>query len=228
MVNRITYDIEPIRKKIEEFKSLGKKIFATSSFQTHSIPLLHIISEIDRSIPIYFTNTGFLFPETLAFKDQLAEMFGLQIIALPSPIPKIQQLNEKGHFYYTSDPDYCCFLNKVLPLENILAEYDVWINGIRSDQSAVRRNMQEIMPAPHGCLRYHPLLHWDKKMIFQYIKDHRLPSHPLEKQGYLSIGCVPCTEKVIDPDDERSGRWSGLQKKECGLHTELVKNVNNR
>lgn len=221
-MSKITYDITPIKEKIWQYKKEGKKIFATSSFQTHSIPLLHIISQIDHTIPIYYTNTGFLFPETLKFKDELARLFNLTIYGLSSPVPKSQQIDENGNLYYTSDPDYCCHLNKVLPLEPVLAEYDVWINGIRADQSEVRKNMQEEMPAPHGCLRYHPLLHWTKQMIFQYIKDHQLPPHPLESKGYLSIGCEPCTEKVIDLSDDRSGRWVGMKKTECGLHTQLV------
>lgn len=214
-------DITLIKDKIEQYKSEGKKLFATSSFQTHSLPMLHIISKIDNSIPVYYTNTGYLFPETLAFKDQLAKDFGLTIIGLNPSVPKSQQKDINGNLLFTSDPDYCCHINKIKPLEPILAEFDVWINGIRADQSSVRKNMKEEQPAPFGCLRYHPMLNWDNKMIYTYIHENKLPSHPLEAKGYLSIGCEPCTRKFIQGDD-RAARWFGLNKTECGLHTDLV------
>ena len=215
-------DIFSIQKKLEEYKEDGKKVFATSSFQSHSIPMLHIISRIDNTIPIYFLNTGFLFPKTIEFKDRIAKEFGLNIIGLESDTPKIHQLNEKGQLMYVSDPDYCCHLNKVKPLESILMQNDVWINGIRADQNENRKNMGEEKEAPFGALRYHPMLNWTSRDIFNYIKEFDLPSHPLEKDGYLSIGCEPCTRKIPD-GDERNARWFGMNKTECGLHTDLVK-----
>jgi len=217
-------DISNIQSKLNEYKAAGKKVFATSSFQSHSIPLLHIISRIDKSIPIYFLNTGYLFPETIEFKDQIAREFGLEIIGLASDTPKIHQLNEKGQLMYVSDPDYCCYLNKVKPLEPILMQHDVWINGIRADQNENRKNMKEEQDAPFGSMRYHPVLNWSTKDIYDYIKEYNLPAHPLDKDGYLSIGCEPCTRKIPDGGNERNARWFGLNKTECGLHTELVKN----
>ena len=216
-------DISNIQSKLNEYKAAGKKVFATSSFQSHSIPLLHIISRIDKSIPIYFLNTGYLFPETIEFKDQIAKEFGLNIIGLASDTPKIHQLNEKGQLMYVSDPDYCCYLNKVKPLEPILMQHDVWINGIRADQNENRKNMKEEQDATFGSMRYHPVLNWSTKDIYDYIKEYNLPAHPLEKDGYLSIGCEPCTRKIPDGGNERNARWFGLNKTECGLHTELVK-----
>lgn len=216
-------DIINIQNKLSEYKAAGKKVFATSSFQSHSIPLLHIISRIDNSIPIYFLNTGYLFPETIEFKDQIASEFGLEIIGIESDTPKIHQLNEKGQLMYVSDPDYCCYLNKVKPLEPILMQFDVWINGIRAAQNENRKNMTIEQDAPFGSMRYHPLLNWSTKAIYDYNKQYNLPAHPLEKKGYLSIGCEPCTRKIPDGGNERNARWFGLNKTECGLHTELVK-----
>ena len=216
-------DIINIQNKLAGYKAAGKKVFATSSFQSHSIPLLHIISRIDKSIPIYFLNTGYLFPETIEFKDQIAREFGLEIFGLESDTPKIHQLNEKGQLMYVSDPDYCCYLNKVKPLEPILMQHDIWINGIRADQNENRKNMKEEQDAPFGSMRYHPVLNWSTKDIYDYIKEYNLPAHPLEKKGYLSIGCEPCTRKIPDGGNERNARWFGLNKTECGLHTELVK-----
>ena len=216
-------DIINIQNKLAGYKAAGKKVFATSSFQSHSIPLLHIISRIDKSIPIYFLNTGYLFPDTIEFKDQIAREFGLEIFGLESDTPKIHQLNEKGQLMYVSDPDYCCYLNKVKPLEPILMQHDIWINGIRADQNENRKNMKEEQDAPFGSMRYHPVLNWSTKDIYDYIKEYNLPAHPLEKKGYLSIGCEPCTRKIPDGGNERNARWFGLNKTECGLHTELVK-----
>ncbi|MBR9830641.1 phosphoadenylyl-sulfate reductase [Acidiluteibacter ferrifornacis] len=215
-------DITAIKNKITFYREAGKRMFLTSSFQTHSIPLLHIISQIDNSIPIYYLNTGFLFPETISFKDELQELLNMPMIGLTSGVTKINQMDSEGKLLYSSDPDYCCFLNKTQPMEPILASHDIWINGIRADQSAVRKNMKEEQPSKFGCTRYHPILNWDAKMIHAYRKEYNLPAHPLEKDGYLSIGCAPCTRKYIDTADERNGRWYGLNKTECGLHTDLA------
>lgn len=215
-------DISKIRQQIKLYQKEGKKIFATSSFQSHSIPLLHIISQIDHQIPVYYLNTGYLFPETLAFKDELAERLNLTFIGLESAIPKSQQKDENGQLLFTSDPDYCCYLNKTQPLEPILASFDVWINGIRAEQNANRANMNVEEKTPQGALRYHPMLDWTSKDIYEYRKAHELPPHPLEKEGYLSIGCEPCTRKMLNGDDERTSRWFGMNKVECGLHTDLI------
>jgi len=212
---------EEIKEKLEEYKAQGKRMFTTSSFQTHSLVLLHIISRIDPDIPVYSINTGFLFPETIQFKDQIAEEFGLNIIDAKSAVPKSQQKDMNGNLLFTSDPDYCCHLNKVQPLDAVLADHDIWINGVRADQSAVRKAMQIEQPAPHDVIRFHPMLDWSKKEIYQYIKKYNLPRHPLEAKGYDSIGCEPCTRKMVLGDD-RASRWFGLKKTECGLNTDLV------
>lgn len=211
-----------IERTLGQFKKEGKKVFATSSFQTHSIPLLHIISKVDKTIPIYYLNTGFLFPETLEFKDYLIEFLGLNIIGLESEISKIQQKDENGNLLFVSDPTYCCYINKVLPLRPILLKFDVWINGIRADQNANRASMNEYEKTPEGTLRYHPMLNWTSKDIFEYRKMYKLPEHPLQKEGYFSIGCEPCTRKPDSNTDSRNVRWFGLKADECGLHTDLI------
>lgn len=215
-------DIAPIESKIEAYKRQGKTLFATSSFQSHSIPLLHIISRIDKTIPVYFLNTGYLFPETISFAERLSLDLDLRIIGLRPLVPKAHQFDDDGHLFFASDPEYCCYLNKVQPLEPVLMQHDIWINGIRADQNANRAEMQEEEPAPHGTTRYHPMLRWDARSIHYYAREHDLPSHPLEAQGYLSIGCEPCTTKFLDEGNERNARWFGLNKTECGLHTDLV------
>jgi phosphoadenosine phosphosulfate reductase len=213
--------IEEIEKQLNAYTISGKKMFATSSFQTHSIPMLHIISKIDKTIPVYFINTGFHFPEALKFRDQVSNLFNLRLVDLHSMVPRIQQKNEFGNFYFTSDPDHCCYINKTQPMEPLLNNNSVWINGIRADQNANRKSMKAEQNGPNGSLRFHPMLDWSSKAIFQYINEHKLPKHPMDAKGYESIGCEPCTRKV-DLNDPRSARWYGMNKTECGLHTDLV------
>ena len=221
MKQEIDLQVDLIASQIKKYQSVGEKMFATSSFQTHSLPMLHILSRIDNSINIYFINTGFHFPETVSFRDEISEKFGLNLVDLHSLIPKNQQRDKSGNLFFTSDPDYCCHLNKVQPLDPVLAKFDIWINGIRADQNANRKKMQVEQKTPQGAMRYHPMLHWNNKMIFDYIGEHKLPKHPLEAKGYLSIGCEPCT-RIPSTDGTRDGRWFGLNKTECGLHTELA------
>ncbi len=214
-------DIQPIKDQVQTFRKENKRIFTSSSFQTHSIPLLHILSRIDNSIPIYFLNTGYHFPETLEYKELITKMYDLNVIDLESHVPKHLQVDSGGMLLFTSNPDYCCFLNKVQPMEPVLMSYDVWINGIRAGQNENRKKMKTFEKASHNTLRYHPILQWTNKMIWDYIKTHEIPRHPLEMKGYISIGCEPCTRK-FDGSDERMGRWFGMEKTECGLNTDLV------
>lgn len=213
---------EEIKIQIEKYKNEGKKLFTTSSFQSHSIVLLHILSQIDNTIPVYFINTGFLFPETIVYRDQIVKLLGLNLVNVYSTTPKSLQKDLEGKFLFTSDPDYCCHINKVEPLEPIMAEYDVWINGVRADQSAVRKSFKVEEKAPHGVTRFHPMLDWNNMQIQRYLSQNHIPRHPLEEQGYFSIGCEPCTRKFSLDLSEREVRWYGLNKTECGLNTELV------
>jgi phosphoadenosine phosphosulfate reductase len=216
-------EIAEIKQQIEKYQSEGKKMFTTSSFQTHSLVMLHILSRIDNTIPIYFLNTGYHFPETVAFKDQVAKEFGINVLETKSSMPRYMQRDSDGKLLFTSDPDHCCYINKTAPTEQLLRNHDVWINGVRGDQSAVRKAMTTEQPAPFDTVRFHPMLDWNMKQIFAYIREHNLPRHPLDAKGYMSIGCEPCTRK-LDPDmQEREARWYGMNKVECGLHTDLVK-----
>ncbi len=201
----------------------GKRIFLTSSFQTHSIPLLHLVSRIDLTIPVYFMDTGYHFPETLGFRDQVTDLLGLNLINMRPGTPKTHQRDNLGNLLFTSDPDFCCYLNKVQPLEAILVDYDVWISGVRADQTANRKKLNVFENGPNNLIRYQPILKWTSKEVNAYIAEFQLPAHPLEGRGYSSIGCMPCTRKLMGmTTNERGGRWQGLTKTECGLHTELM------
>lgn len=213
---------EVIKEKIESYQRLGLKLFSTSSFQTHSLVLLHIISRIDKRIPIFFINTGYHFPETISFKDHIAKLFELDVRDVFPLTPKNMQKDAHGRLMFASDPDYCCFLNKTQPMEPILAANDIWINGVRADQSDVRKSFKVETPAPFNTIRFHPMLDWSPKMIYQYLKEYNIPHHPLEEKGYFSIGCEPCTRRIEMDTVAREGRWFGMKKTECGLNTDLV------
>lgn len=224
MSQSIAASIKQIEAKIRQYRREGKTLFATSSFQTHSIPMLHILSRIDPTIPVYFLNTGYLFPQTIVYKDLVAGLYGLNVTDLKSATPRSMQRDASGRLLFTSDTDFCCHINKVQPMEPLLMKFGVWINGIRAEQNANRGQMKVEQPTPQGAMRYHPMLAWTNKMVWDYVRDHDIPRHPLDREGYQSIGCEPCTRKFDTGHfaDERMARWFGLNKTECGLHTELV------
>lgn len=217
--------IELIEHQLQRYRNNGLRMFTSSSFQTHSTVLLHIISQVDPTIPVFFLNTGFHFPETMQYKDTITKLFGIQTIELTASTPKIMQVDDHGRFLFTSDPDYCCYLNKIQPLEPALDFYDIWINGVRADQNANRATFHMEEKTSRKAMRYHPMLDWSGKEIYDYIRTWKIPKHPLDEKGYMSIGCEPCTRR-INPEqmaDERQARWYGMSKTECGLHTELIK-----
>lgn len=210
-------DIQVIEQKISNYRAEGRRLFATSSFQTYSVVLLHVLSRIDKSLPIYFINTGFHFADTIRYKDRVRDMLGINVINLLPHVPKSMQTNAFGNLMFTYDPDYCCYLNKVQPVEALLEQYDVWINGVRATQNNYRRNFREEESTRYNTTRYHPLLRWTNQEMDEYIRAYRLPVHPLEKKGYKSIGCEPCT-RPANGLNARDSRWSGMKKTECGLH----------
>lgn len=220
-MNSIAAEMALFESQIAAYEAKGLRIFASSSFQGHSIPMLKIIADIAPHIPIYFLNTGYHFPETLWFRDHICEKYGLTLANVSSPIPKSGQRTQGGQLMFAQDPDYCCHMNKTLPMEPVLREYDVWISGLRRDQNENRRNMAKEANGPHGTLRYHPMLDWNQEMIDAFIEEHQIPEHPLAEQGYYSVGCMPCTQKPKG-GNARDGRWAGMKKTECGLHTTLI------
>lgn len=222
-MDTVQKEIELFKEQLQAYDNKGLKIVASSSFQTHSIPMLHIISKIRPSTPIYFLQTGFHFPETIQYKNKIAKLYNLQVLEIESKVPKSMQRDPKNQFYFVSKPGYCCHINKVLPMDEVMRENDVWISGVRKDQSKTRNNFSTETEGPHNSLRYHPMLNWDEKMIWNYIHQHNIPHHPLEAKGYFSVGCEPCTAPSFTADGERKGRWAGMKKTECGLHVDLTK-----
>lgn len=202
------------------WERFGPKIAATSSFQSQSLPLLHMIARTAPQLPVFFLDTGFHFPETLAFRDRLMRDLGLNVVVLAPEIGHDGFRRLHGDLY-RSNPDLCCFINKVEPLERAMEALDAWISGIRRDQTARRSDTPIVSRQPDGRIKVCPLATWTRREVWQYISEHDLPRHPLLSQGYLSIGCAPCTRPVGANEDERSGRWAGQDKTECGLHTIL-------
>jgi len=224
---RLESAVDRVRQQLTRYRQEGLRLCSSSSFQTHSIPLLHLIARFAPDTPVYFLDTGFHFPETLTFRDRIAADLDLNVIDLRSAVGKMGQRDTSGQFLFASDPDHCCYLNKTQPMQAVLPAYDIWIAGLRRDQNAHRKNLAAEMPGTGGVTRFHPVLEWDARLIWAYRKLHDLPEHPLEAKGYFSVGCEPCTQKFdleFDPASatDRGGRWAGMKKTECGLHTDLV------
>ena len=195
---------------------------AVSSFGAESAVLLHMIAAIDRDVPVIFTNTQKMFGETLAYRDTLAETLGLTDLRVYRPDPRLLAAKDATGLRWSYDPDGCCAIRKVEPLQRALASFDAWISGRKGFQASTRAAIPlfEIdTNHPTGQkLKLNPLADWDKARLDAYFEAHKLPRHPLEAQGYLSIGCSPCTSIVQPGEDARSGRWRGWDKVECGIH----------
>lgn len=203
------------------WETFGSHVAVSSSFQTQSVPLLHLIAQICPNIPAIFLDTEFHFPETLHFRDELQERFNLNIVNVHPVIGRSELAARYGVNLPEHDPDLCCYLHKVEPMQRALSEYRAWVSGARRDQTEQRRGQAILEQLPDGLLKIQPMLNWTKTDINTYIEQHGLPHHPLFAQGYRSIGCAPCTQPSLTEDD-RAGRWAGLDKTECGLHTGLM------
>ena len=199
------------------FEQFGRGLVATSSFQTQSLPLLHLLGKHAPEIDIIFLDTGFHFPETLKYLEQLESELNLNIRKVGYAEGNDAFFEKYGNLHAT-DTDKCCYLNKVAPLRTVLREYDAWISGVRRDQSRTRTSTPILQSDPNQVLKICAMVNWTHEKVLEYIQEHNLPIHPLFHEGYLSIGCAPCTSAVTDGDDPRMGRWAGLNKTECGLH----------
>jgi phosphoadenosine phosphosulfate reductase len=195
-----------------------------TSFQSSGLAILHMLTGIREDVPVLFLDTGFHFPETLAFRDRIVEMWDLNLVVLTGEHKSAQgQAEIHGAELYRRDPDRCCFINKVEPLQRALEAFDGWISGLRRDQSPLRADTPlveaQLLPSGKEILKIHPLAHWTKADVDRYLVDHSIPTHPLLEQGFASIGCWPCTRAVRPGEDERAGRWDGFGKAECGIHS---------
>lgn len=193
------------------------KIALVSSFGADSAVLLAMVADIDRSLPVIFLDTGKLFPATLAYRDRLVEALGLTGLVIRQPETADLATADPAGALWMADTDACCDIRKVKPLAAALAPYSAWISGRKRYQADTRANLP-LFEASNGRIKVNPLLGWDRARIEAYREARRLPPHPLVAEGYPSIGCLPCTDKVRPGEDERAGRWRGKAKTECGIH----------
>ncbi|HSL42680.1 MAG TPA: phosphoadenylyl-sulfate reductase [Anaerolineales bacterium] len=197
------------------------QVALSSSFQTQSIPLLHMATLIRPDILIFFLDTGYHFWETQMFREHLSSHWQLNVLDLYRDARWDVFVRQQARTLPADDPNLCCFIHKVQPMQKALKDMRAWITGIRRDQTAVRAQAKILELQDDGLLKINPLLNWTKEDIKRYSKEHRLPAHPLFQRGFRSIGCAPCTVAIGVSDDERAGRWSGRGKMECGLHTQM-------
>jgi len=194
------------------------RIALVSSFGSESVVLLHMISVMDRTTPVLFLDTQMLFPETLAYQADLAERLELTDIRVINPDQGMLAAKDPHGTLHRNDPDACCDLRKTLPLVVALDGFDAWITGRKRFQGGQRAALDFFEAEDEHRIKVNPLAHWTRDDVNDYILNNKLPRHPLVKQGFPSIGCAPCTSQVKPGEDERAGRWRGLDKEECGIH----------
>jgi phosphoadenosine phosphosulfate reductase len=194
------------------------KIALVSSFGTESAVLLHMVAEIDESLPVIFLDTGKLFPETLAYRDELVARLGLRDVRAIRPSGAQLAAYDPDNRLWEKDTDLCCAIRKTNPLDEALVGFEAWITGRKRSQSGTRANMKLVETGADGRITVNPLAFWSEEQIEAYFDEYDLPHHPLQAEGYTSIGCATCTHKPLPGEDKRSGRWAGKAKTECGIH----------
>ncbi len=193
------------------------RIALVSSFGTDSAVLLHMVSEIDRKTPVVFLDTGKLFGETKRYRDDLVERLRLERLETVTPLAADERTLDAQGDLWMSNPDMCCHFRKVEPLERALRGYQAWITGRKRVHGGSRAALQTLETADWR-LKINPLAGWSEEQISEYFDAHDLPRHPLVARGYTSVGCMPCTSLPSPDGGARSGRWSGQDKTECGIH----------
>lgn len=214
-------------RKIVEWAAaqFGRDILMSSSFGAESALLIHMATRVMPDIRIVFIDTGYLFPETHRFMEELRLRFNLNVWVYRTRNDPIAYLKQAGETDPTDriDANACCAINKNEPFERAMMELKPkgWLRGTRRSQTTDRKKMQIVqMSARYDCYAISPLLNWTTKDIYNYMKEHELPYHPLYEKGYASIGCNPlsCTRPIMPGEDPRAGRWAGQNKKECGIN----------
>lgn len=202
-------------------KESGQRACFTCSFQAEDVVVLHLLRQRLPDIPVLFLETGYHFAQTYEFRDELARDWGLNLVNV-LPAQTVQQQESVLGILYREDPTRCCQLRKVDPLLAALQPFDIWFTGLRREQSVTRKNLKKAelhrLPTGETLTKVSPLADWTWGQVWEYTGAHKLKYLPQYDQGYLSIGCQPCTAIPGDPNNPRSGRWGG-RKLECGIHT---------
>lgn len=200
---------------------LAGEVAVVSSFGAESVVLLHLIAQVDPDVPVLFLDTGKHFAETLQYRDEVVERLRLTNLHVLTPDAAELAAKDETGLRWSYDPDGCCEIRKVKPLAKALADFDASFTGRKAFQSSTRATLPRFeldASDEQGRLKINPLIDWSADDIAAYLEQHDLPRHPLVAQGFPSIGCEPCTHKVADGEDPRSGRWKGWDKTECGIH----------
>ena len=199
-------------------EAFGDKLALVSSFGAESAVLLHLASQVSKDIPVLFLDTGMLFGQTLDYRKNLAAHLGLTDVRDLRPAYQDLAVADPQSKLWQTDTDACCNLRKVVPLDKALAEFEAWITGRKRFHGGDRLSLPVVEQAPSH-VKFNPLANWGKAELDAYALEHGLPAHPLVAQGFPSIGCWPCTQPVAEGEDVRAGRWKGVDKTECGIHT---------
>jgi phosphoadenosine phosphosulfate reductase len=198
-------------------KEFPGHIALSSSFGTEAAVLLDLVAQVDPATPVIFLDTGKLFEETYNYLALLSDHLGLTGVRTISPDPlRLQESDPNGNLW-ESDPDTCCHIRKVEPLERALTDFDAWITGRKQYHGDLRLNLEPI-EAVDGFVKINPLVNWSHEKIQAVFSERKLPQHPLVARGYPSIGCYHCTREVAEGEGLRTGRWEGEEKTECGIH----------
>jgi phosphoadenosine phosphosulfate reductase len=204
-------------------KEFWPDIAMSTGFGASGMVLIHMISQINANMKIIFLDTGFHFKETLEFKEKVKQKYGVNIVEYKAAISREELYKTISPHPYHDDPDRCCHINKVEPMERAIQGLKAWISALRRDQSPTRAQIQILEEYEGNLIKINPLANWTRKEVWNYLFRNQIPYHPLHDQGYPSVGCEPCTRPVGTDGQERSGRWVGKGKLECGIHTFLKK-----
>jgi phosphoadenosine phosphosulfate reductase len=194
------------------------RLALVSSFGTESAALLKVMADVDAAIPVIFLDTGWLFEETLAYRDTLIAKLGLRDVRSIKPAEEALKREDPERELWFSDPDACCRIRKVEPLARALKPFDGWINGRKRFQGGARAAIP-VVEADGARLKFNPFANVSRQEIEAIYAQAKLPPHPLAAAGFLSVGCMPCTSRTSPDEDTRAGRWRGRPKTECGIHT---------
>ena len=218
-LNRTLRDASPQDVIAAALKSVGRdRLALVSSFGTQSAALLKVMADVDPAIPVIFLDTGWLFEETLAYRDTLIAKLGLSDVRSIKPLEEALSREDPERDLWFSNPDACCRIRKVEPLARALKPFDGWINGRKRFQGGLRADIA-VVEQDGTRLKFNPFAKVSREEIEAIFTSASLPPHPLSASGYLSVGCMPCTSRTSPDEDERAGRWRGRAKTECGIHT---------
>jgi phosphoadenosine phosphosulfate reductase len=212
-------DASPAHVIETALKAVGReKLALVSSFGTESAALLKVMADVDPAIPVIFLDTGWLFEETLAYRDTLIAALGLRDVRSIKPLEEALSRQDPDRELWFSDPDACCRIRKVEPLARALKPFAAWINGRKRFQGGARAEIP-VVEEDGARLKFNPFANASREEIEAIYRLAKLPPHPLVASGYLSVGCMPCSSRTAPDEDARAGRWRGRAKTECGIHT---------